>query len=284
MRSAERSGLEGLAELDSVPLISRSSGDEAAFAKLAKQHTAPLGERTQLKRAMDAGRLFLTVCNPYDKRKNLAALVEGFLMATAGVEDAVLLVKLVTSGIFESPTGYLFHQIRVLFGNPHCLHEDKIVLFSSFLSEEEMSELYANADFYISAAIAEGQNLPLLESMAHGCVPISTRHTAMLDYIAEENAVVIESRRYRGLIPLLASDVAQSRVEIDFSDRYQIADAIRRALALTPDQLAAKRKAARGVADRYGDDSVFAQIRTRLAAIDKAPSSLAAKISRWIGR
>src|SRR5262249_30508702 len=40
-----------------------------------------------------------------------------------------------------------------------------------------------------------GQNLPLQEAMAWGLVPITTRHTAMLDYVSEENAIVIRSER-----------------------------------------------------------------------------------------
>jgi glycosyltransferase involved in cell wall biosynthesis len=271
----KRRGIGQLAELESTPLVTTSAGNEEAFVRLAKIHTDRLGNRPELQRAIDAGRVFLTVCNPYDKRKNLASLIEGYLMATAGVEDSVLLIKLVTSGMFESPAGYLFHQMRVIFGNPHCLDEKRVILFSAFLDDDEMAQLYGSADFYASATIAEGQNLPLLEAMAHGCIPVSARHTAMADYIDDDNAVVMQSSRFRGLVPQLASDVAQSRIEVDFSDRFQVAEAITAALALNPEERAAKAAAARATAiDRYGDAAVFRMVEHRIGAArpDMAPT------------
>jgi hypothetical protein len=44
--------------------------------------------------------------------------------------------------------------------------------------------------------MAEGQNPPLQEAMACGVVPIAPRHTAMLDYICEDNAIIVRSQRH----------------------------------------------------------------------------------------
>lgn len=259
-------GLGDLGLMQCTPLVTQSSGDEAAFQRLAQTHATLLESQDRLSKALAAKRVFLTVCNPYDKRKNLATEIEGFLMATRDVDDAVLLVKLVTSGIFEQPAGYLFHQMRVIFGNPHCLHEESIVLFSGFLSNAQMARLYSLADFYVCASIAEGQNLPLLEAMAQGCVPVSVRNTAMADYVDEENAVVIEEGRYSGLISGLASDAARSRLDITFSDRYQIADAVTAALALSVEEREIKAQGARdAVSSGFSDDHVFTAISERLA-------------------
>src|SRR5690606_16655141 len=126
------------------------------------------------------------------------------------------------SGMFEQPAGYLFHQMRAIFGNPHCLHEESVVLFSGFLPDDQLSHLYRLADFYVCTSIAEGQNLPLMEAMVHGCVPISVTNTAMADYVTADNAVTVAEGVYRGLFSGLASDVARSRINISYSDRYQI--------------------------------------------------------------
>lgn len=250
-----------IAALEAIHLVSRSSGDESDFTKLAQQLTRHLGGRASVERAIASRRVFLTICNPYDQRKNLETMIEGFLMATEGIDDAVLLVKLVTSGTFENPAGYLFHQVRVIFGNPHCISEERVVLFSGYLDDDEMAALYQSADFYLCASVAEGQNLPLLESMAHGCLPVSVRNTAMADYIHEGNAVVIEERRFSGLKSGLAGDVAGTLLAIDFADRFQIADAIGRALALDENDRNAIRKAARAtVRKNYGPAQVFARL------------------------
>jgi len=257
-----------LAARESVPLVSRSSGVEEVYEKLARRHAAPLGQNAKLRRAIETRQLFLTICNPYDKRKNLATMIEGFLLATEGNDDAVLLIKLVTSGQFEMPSGYLFHQLRVIFGNPHCLHEDRIVLFSGFLSDAEMSALYRSADFYVCTSIAEGQNLPLLEAMVHGCVPVTVRNTAMADYVTSDNAVIIEDRRFSGLQSGLAGHVAQTRLTIDFADRYAVADAIDRSMALTADQRATKADAAaQTVRQLFSPRQVFKRLTERLEAV-----------------
>ena len=62
------------------------------------------------------------------------------------------------------------------------------------MSSAQMKALYGLANFYVCTSFAEGQNLPLQEAMAQGLVPISTRNTAMLDYLREENSISIDSK------------------------------------------------------------------------------------------
>ena len=69
------------------------------------------------------------------------------------------------------------------FANGTTIESDRIAFFNAFLSEAQMTALYSLADFYLCTSVAEGQNLPLLEAMAHGTVPVTTANTAMLDYI-----------------------------------------------------------------------------------------------------
>lgn len=222
-----------IAQFESIHLISRSSATEQDYRRVANLHTIPLGSRSNVRRAVERGQLFLTICNPYDQRKNLVTLIEGFLLATATNKDAVLVVKLVTSGIFSTPANYLYHQIRVLFGIPHCINEEKVIFFCGHLDDLEMSALYRSSNYYLCASVAEGQNLPLLESMAHGCLPVSVRNTAMADYLSEDNAVIVSERSFSGLLPKLAGYIAGVRLDINFADRFQVADAVYRALSLS---------------------------------------------------
>ena len=261
-RPTRKAAFEELGLFESTPLVSSSAGDEAFFRALADTYTAPLASQRRMRSAMQpGGKIFLTVCNPYDKRKNITALIEGFLMATQDRGDAVLLIKLVTSGMFEPPAGYLFHQMRVLFGIPHALKEESVVLMSGHLSDEQMDSLYGGCDFYMCTSIAEGQNLPLLEAMSAGCVPVTTTNTAMRDYVTDENSVVIEEGRYSGLISGLAGEVAGKRLSVDFADRFSVATAVRRALSLTPEAYAGKASAARAAVDEgYSPEIVYERI------------------------
>jgi glycosyltransferase involved in cell wall biosynthesis len=216
---------------------------------------------------MAAGRVFLTVCNPFDARKNLTTLIEGFLMGTAGGSGKdLLLVKLANSGAMAEPAEYLFHQVRPLFGDPHALHEEGVLFLSGLFSDVEMAQLYAGADFYLSAALGAGQNLSLLEAMAHGCVPVSVRNTAMADYIDEDDAVVIGEGRYSGLLPRISPELSHLRTDNSFADRFGIAEAVRQALSLDDSARAAKVRSARErIASRYTPERIFAAMSARLS-------------------
>ena len=272
-----RTRFAALAEVESIPLVSFSSNFvthyeadlEQDYVRLAKEASRPFGEQPALRRVVDGGGVVvLTVCNPYDRRKNLANLIEGFLLATADRDDVVLVVKLATSGIVETPAGYLYHQLRLLFGRPHCLFEEKVVLVGGYLEEEQMEALYAGADVYLCASVAEGQNLPLLEAMARGVAPVTVANTAMADYIDETVAVVIPERRFEGLLTQMAGDVARRRYGASFSDRFQIGRTLRQALQLSNAARHALGQAARArVASMFSPEAVFPRIRARLDAI-----------------
>ena len=270
---------EQLGYAESIHLVSFSTNfqglpfeldREEDYVKLARTHARPLARQPRLQATLSkGGPVVVSVLNPYDKRKNLANLIEGFLLATAGRDDAVLVIKLATSGVVELPEGYLYHQIRLLFGRPHCLNEDRVIFVGGYLSDADMAALYRGADLYLCTSIAEGQNLPLLEAMAHGCVPISVRNTAMTDYITEDNAVVIAESEYLGVFSGLAGDVSGKTFPISLCDRYQIADAIEQAMALPPEVMASKRAACRAtVKQGYAPEVVFQRVLDRLKAVD----------------
>ena len=278
-RGSKALAWEQLGHAESIHLVSFSTNfqglpfeldREEDYVKLARTNARPLGRQPRLQTALEkGGPVVLSVLNPYDKRKNLANLIEGFLLATAGRDDAVLVIKLATSGVVELPEGYLYHQIRLLFGRPHCLDEDRVIFVGGYLSDADMTALYRGADLYLCTSIAEGQNLPLLEAMAHECVPVSVRNTAMMDYITEENAVVIAESEYKGVFSGLGGDVSGKTYPISLCDRYQIADAVGRAINLSTDKVERMRAACRATVEQgYGPDVVFQRVLARLQAID----------------
>jgi glycosyltransferase involved in cell wall biosynthesis len=70
---------------------------------------------------------------------------------------------------------------------------DRIWMTSDALTRDQMQSLYDCAGFYVCTSHAEGQNLPMLEAMARGVVPVSVDNTAMANYIRSDNAIVIPS-------------------------------------------------------------------------------------------
>ena len=142
------------------------------------------------------------------------------------------------------------------------------MLIGGYLTDLEMSNLMNGSDFYLCASIAEGQNIPILEAMYHGCLPISTRNTAMADYLTDENCVVVPERRFPRPVSGLAADVSTRRYSVDFADRFSIASAISVALSLTPAEIRRRAKSARMVvAERFGVEAVAPRVLRRLAEI-----------------
>lgn len=134
-----------------------------------------------------ATQTILAVLTPSDHRKNIRELLHGFI--SADLNDTVLIVKLTVDQTFD-----LQGFIQAVFGQRgNSDNSDRIVFILERLNDDQLHGLFKFCDFYLSASRGEGQNLPILEAMAQGALPISPDHSAMADYISPENAVVIES-------------------------------------------------------------------------------------------
>jgi glycosyltransferase involved in cell wall biosynthesis len=138
--------------------------------------------------------VYLCVVNPHDRRKQLKPLIDGFLEYARVNKNALLLMKTASPDDSNHSINQrlLSHQLAQdeLLLPPYV--SDRVWITNTSLTNEEMDDLYRLSDFYVCTSYAEGQNLPLLEAMMQGLVPVSVKHTAMSDYISEKNAVVIE--------------------------------------------------------------------------------------------
>ena len=259
-----------LSLVESMHLCSISAPRVEVAERIVAQAVKPFHIQPSLKAVLErGGKIFLTVCNPGDLRKNLVNLIDGFLMAARERDDCVLVVKLATSGSRREPVGYVHEVLKGLFGAPHALDEAQVIFIGGYIPDEQMDALYDLADFYLCASIAEGQNLPLLEAMARGCVPVSTCNTAMMDYLSEQCAVIIGEGRYLGLIAGTAADVAGERFEISSADRFQVASGVRAALDLPPDNIRSKSLACHDLLVRlFSSEAVFAMVLARLQAVE----------------
>lgn len=57
------------------------------------------------------------------------------------------------------------------------------IVFTQYISNQELAALYKGADFYICTSIDEGLGLPLLEAMACGCPVIAAHNSAMIEVV-----------------------------------------------------------------------------------------------------
>jgi glycosyltransferase involved in cell wall biosynthesis len=167
--------------LDSVPACSLDTKIDPnkipvkPLSDFLKNSTAPI--------------VFLSILNPFDKRKQIVRLIECFISAWEKNKEIVLVIKLVIDNV-HTTLGNIQEILQ-----KHYSYEGvckNVVFISQNLSEPEMVSLYKSARFYLTAASTEGLNLPLIEAMSFGIVPVSPRHSAMIDYIEPCNALIIE--------------------------------------------------------------------------------------------
>jgi hypothetical protein len=133
------------------------------------------------------GVIFTAVLSPKDGRKNWQDIITAFVAAFTDTPDATLILKMI--GADASYWWWEFHGIIKALPPFAC----RVLILSGYLDDEEYGNLIAATDFVVNASLAEGQCLPLVEFMSGRRPAIAPLHTAMLDYITPENAVIVAS-------------------------------------------------------------------------------------------
>lgn len=132
------------------------------------------------------GVTYLAVLAPGDSRKNWEHIVTAFCWAFREVEDATLVLKL-------SDNDHDHYQMMVMtlfsrFEPFKC----RIVTIFGYVSDEAYRGLIRGCTFAVNASTAEGLCLPLMEALCAGKPVVAPRHTALLDYIDDSVAFVVD--------------------------------------------------------------------------------------------
>jgi glycosyltransferase involved in cell wall biosynthesis len=192
--------------------------------------------------------LFLSILAPYDLRKNLPNLIRGFMQSRAS-REGTLIVKLIVDNVVTTVNN--INQILVDHFEISANH-DNIIFCGAYLSEKQLNSLYNACEYYISAASAEGLNLPLIEAMQRKLIAISTDKSAMEDYITSEHAVVVQAKRSQttGQMHSLAPHLETSH---HLPSAAAICDAVNRALRIkTQERVQMAKRAGEAIERAYG--------------------------------
>jgi glycosyltransferase involved in cell wall biosynthesis len=268
-RQSREAALRLIASLAAIPLLLSSGVSREVNADMVSGQINALGEHPCVQARLGGmGRIFLTVSNPGDLRKNLLNAIDGFLLATDERKTDLLIVKLVVPTDEGFMQAALFEHLLPRFNGPVALYHPRVVFLPEYLDGQQMSALYSLADFYVSASHCEGFNLPLLEAMSYGTFPVSTRNTAMADYIDAQTAIIIDERVFPGLVPGMASDVSGLSSHVSVASRFDVAAAVEKALDVPAHAYDAT--VARGrslVLERYSEPAVMRHVQHRLSAM-----------------
>jgi glycosyltransferase involved in cell wall biosynthesis len=251
-----------------VPLYLDFSSQDHAEQQLSAL-TDQLGSFLYSPARREKQQTFLTVINPGDARKNSEASILGFAQFARDNPDALLIVKLVSSG--DIPLSQRIWrtfriQIHRLVGDG-IINSDNIIFIDEFLDETKLIKLMKSVDFYLSTSFAEGLNLPVLEAMVNDTIVISPIHTAMADYLTTENCVVCHAS------PLIVDGERMTGYPIGRVTCYEaspadIAASLWTAFALSAEERDYIRKRAKdAVMGRYDVESVARLIVERIEAV-----------------
>jgi glycosyltransferase involved in cell wall biosynthesis len=133
------------------------------------------------------GIIYTTVFNPNDGRKNWMDLLWGFIWAFREVEDVTLVMKLAYYD-FEAIRAMVINEIQKM-----APFKCRVVALHGYLNDHEYAKLVRESTYVVNSAHGEGQCLPLMEYMSAGIPALAPAHTAMEEYINEDNAFVIGS-------------------------------------------------------------------------------------------
>ncbi|EFN9925776.1 glycosyltransferase family 1 protein [Escherichia coli] len=92
----------------------------------------------------------------------------------------------------------------------------KSIVFTGFISDEELDNLYKNASFFIFPSRYEGFGLPLLEAMAYQ-LPIFASNIEIFHEIAGEHIEYFDPHDFDGLNKMISS-VQKKDLRKDYSD------------------------------------------------------------------
>jgi glycosyltransferase involved in cell wall biosynthesis len=197
--------------------------------------------------------VFMSVFNAHDFRKQIGPMLEGFLKLAATHPEAILLLKMTTPDMGNTINDIvlkeqILNEARMI---PPMISE-RIWITKQVLTRDELNRLYDMSSYYLCTSYAEGQNLPLIEAMGRGVVPVSVDHTAMAGYISEANAVVIPSEK-KPFDRRLTNRYGLFGLETHFVSPVAVRDSAVRALELSDDAYAGLSSAAQAtVREQFG--------------------------------
>jgi glycosyltransferase involved in cell wall biosynthesis len=231
----------------------------AIDADLFRQPPAPLLRRTGL------GFVFLSVFD-WQYRKGWDSLLTAYCHEFGPAEDVTLVLKVHSS--FGRSHEELKAAARALVAARLGLppdHSPRIVFLDAHVPIVDMPRLYASADCFVLPTRGEGWCRPFMEAMACGVPVIGTRFGGHLDYMTDENSLLVDCT----IVPVSAegarevpafrghrwaepdADHLRASMRIAFTDRERI-----RALSA---------RAREGILRTYARESVGAQAASLLA-------------------
>ncbi len=171
-----------------ISLFDYRSGQDGPRAMRLLQSVAVEGPRDPVTLDLE-GVVYSAVLNPVDGRKNWTDLLAAFVFAFRDQPLATLILKATHRELNEGALPILTDLAKL--GPFAC----RVVVIQGLLSQGEYDAFLNATSYTVNSSHGEGQCLPLMEFMSAGRPAVAPRHTAMVDYVTEENSFVVEAHQ-----------------------------------------------------------------------------------------
>jgi glycosyltransferase involved in cell wall biosynthesis len=189
------------------------------------------------------------------ERKNPISTVRAFKLAFKGNERVKLLIKTTNAEKFKAKSDALIAEAG---GDP------RIVLLDKYCSKEELNNIIASCDAYVSLHRTEGFGLPIAEAMLLHKPVIATGWSGNLDFTTEENSLLVKHE-----FTVNTEDYGPYKVGMRWAEP-DVEHAAKLMRILYEDQAHAKLLGERGAAtiqDQFGRKAVERVVAERLTKI-----------------
>ncbi len=134
----------------------------------------------EIKKAFNINSPYILFVGTLEKRKNVPTLIKAFFK----LKKLSIPHKLVIVG----GKGWKYTQIFDLINE---LRLENDVIFTDYVSDDDLVKLYNAADLFVYPSLYEGFGLPPLEAMACGC-PVITSNTSSLPEVVGDAGILID--------------------------------------------------------------------------------------------
>ena len=119
-------------------------------------------------------------------------------------------------------TQYLLDYQLVIVGKKDSFHKElerevadaklkKRIIFTDFVSDQELAGLYNKASLYVFPSLSEGFGLPALEAMSHG-VPVASSNATCLPEVLGDAAVYFDPHNPAKMAKVIADVLSDAKL------------------------------------------------------------------------
>ncbi|MCM3410147.1 glycosyltransferase [Metabacillus litoralis] len=134
---------------------------------------------------------FLSVFE-WSLRKGWDVLLKAYLQEFSYEDCTRLIIK---TGKLDSPTMNILDDVEAIKKNVGKINLPIVEIIETYLTDEELFNLYCEADSFVLPSRGEGWGRPYMQSMIMGIPTIGTRWSGQLEFMNDENSYLIDVER-----------------------------------------------------------------------------------------